>query len=237
MMQDPNLDHSKLPRHLAFIMDGNGRWARERGLERTAGHRRGARAARNVVEAALKYKISYLTLFAFSTENFNRPMDEVSFLMNLCTRSIKKFSKFFIENEIKFLAIGDMGRLPNNLLVAIENLSDATVTFSKLTVTVAINYGAKAEITNAVKKIVSKKIPESGITWETVADHLYTRELPDPDMIIRTSGEKRLSNFLLLQGAYAELYFVDKYWPDVDEKTFIEILREYAKRNRRTGTL
>ncbi|MDR3274154.1 MAG: di-trans,poly-cis-decaprenylcistransferase [Puniceicoccales bacterium] len=231
------VDFSDVPRHLAFIMDGNGRWARERGLARAVGHRRGARAARNVVEAALKYGIPHITLFAFSTENFNRPASEVSFLMRLCTRSVKKYAKFFMENGIKFLMIGDMDRLPCELQLAINQLCDATSSFTKLTLAVAINYGARAEIANAVKKIVRKRIPESDISWETVADHLYTRELPDPDMVIRTSGEKRLSNFLLMQVAYAELYFVDKYWPDVDEETFVEVLREYAKRNRRMGKL
>ncbi|MDR1256015.1 MAG: di-trans,poly-cis-decaprenylcistransferase [Puniceicoccales bacterium] len=235
MMSDLSTDYPNLPKHLAFIMDGNGRWAKERGLSRTMGHRRGVRAVKNIVKAALKYKIPYLTLYAFSTENFNRPPAEVSFLMKLCTRSMGKYKKFFIKNGIKFLMIGSVDRLPKELQLAIGDLRDATETFSELTLIVAINYGARAEIIDAIRGIVRKKIPESGITWETVADHLHTRGLPDPDMIIRTSGEKRLSNFLLLQAAYAELHFLDTYWPDVDEKTFIEVLREYARRNRRMG--
>jgi undecaprenyl diphosphate synthase len=218
-------------------MDGNGRWARERGLTRTAGHRRGVRAAKNMVQAALKYRIPYLTFYAFSTENFNRPADEVSFLMKLFLKCVEKYGKFLMGNEIKFVPIGDGNSLPKELQIAAENLRKSTSKFTKITVNVAIGYGAREEITRAVKKIVADKIPVSEITWETVADGLYTREFPDPDMIVRTSGEKRLSNFLLLQAAYSELYFIDVHWPDVGEETFLDVLREYAKRNRRMGEI
>jgi undecaprenyl diphosphate synthase len=216
-------------------MDGSGRWARERGLARTDGHRRGIRAAKNIVEAALKYGVSYVTLYAFSTENFNRPVDEVSFLFKLMAKGLKKYAKFFAENEIKFLAIGDVFRLPEELRLAIGDLQRKTTNFTKLTVSIAMAYGSRNEVTCAIREITRKKILESEITWETVAEHLYTHKLPDPDMIIRTSGEKRLSNFLLMQAAYAELHFMDINWPDVCEDTFVEVLREYATRNRRMG--
>jgi undecaprenyl diphosphate synthase len=236
-MADVTVDLSSLPRHLAFIMDGNGRWAKKRGLARTAGHLRGVRAAKNVVRAAMKYRIPTLTMYAFSTENFNRPTDEVSFLMKLFLRSVERYGKFFVDNEIRFVPIGNADVLPNGLRVALENLRESTAGFSRITVIVAIGYGAREEITSAARKIAAKRIPEAEITWATVADSLYTREFTDPDMVIRTSGEKRLSNFLLLQAAYSELYFIDAHWPDVDEDTFVDILREYAKRNRRMGEI
>jgi undecaprenyl diphosphate synthase len=216
-------------------MDGNGRWAKERGLARTAGHRRGIRAAKNVAEAALKYGVPYITLYAFSTENFNRPAEEVSHLFKLMAKGLKRYADFFMKNEIRFSAIGDANRLPSELRFAIEDLQKRTANFAKLMVSLAIAYGSRDEIVRATKEIACEKILESKISWETIAEHLYTCKLPDPDMIIRTSGEKRLSNFLLMQAAYAELHFMDVNWPDVCEETFVEILREYAARDRRMG--
>jgi undecaprenyl diphosphate synthase len=229
--------HQNLPKHLAFIMDGNGRWATKRGLRRVAGHQRGVHAAKNVVKAALKYGVPYVTLYAFSTENFNRPADEVSFLMRLFSKGIRKYAKFFVGNGIKFTAIGDMDKLPNELQCAIESLRANTANFTRLTVTVAVNYGARDEIVSAVRAIVREGISHADIGWETIVQHLHTRDLPEPDMLIRTSGEKRLSNFLLMQMAYTELHFVDKYWPDVDEGTFVDILHEYGRRIRRIGRI
>ncbi len=232
---DNTVQYSKLPSHLAFIMDGNGRWAKARNLPRSAGHQRGIRAAKNVIKAALKHHIKYITLYAFSTENFKRPQSEVTFLMNLFNKSIKKYSKFFIEHDIKFSTIGDLSKLPNKLQQAITNFQQATQNCSSLTVNIAINYGARDEILYAIKKIIHAKTEH--IDWEDVKNNLYTSDLPDPDMIIRTSGEYRLSNFLLLQAAYSELYFLKTYWPDVTEQTFVDVLNEFRNRNRRMGNI
>jgi undecaprenyl diphosphate synthase len=171
-------------------MDGNGRWAKERGLARTAGHRRGVRAAINIFEGALKYGVRHITFYAFSTENFNRPAEEVSHLLGLMAKGLKRYANSFVKNEIRFSVIGDINKLPDELQFAIEDLQQRTVNFAKLAVSVAIAYGARDEVVHATKEIVREKILGSKITWETIAKHLYTRELPDPDMIIRTSGEK-----------------------------------------------
>lgn len=224
---------TNLPTHLAFIMDGNGRWAKKRGLPRTFGHQRGVRAAKIVLQSALKYRIKYITLYAFSTENFKRPENEVTFLMNLFLKSIKKYSKFFLKNDIKFRVIGEPSRLPSELREEILSLQKSTKEASSLVVNIAINYGARNEIVRAVQHIIDSK--RSDISWKDIRENLYTADIPDPDMIVRTSGEYRLSNFLLLQAAYSELYFPEIYWPDVSEQTFADILREFQRRDRRMG--
>lgn len=217
-------------------MDGNGRWAKKRGLPRSAGHQHGIKAVKTTIKAALKYHIKYLTFYAFSTENFKRPQSEVSFLMNLFTRGIKKYTKNFVQNDIKFNTIGDLAKLPIALQESINQMQNETKNCSSLVVNIAVNYGARDEIVHAVQKIISNQQIDS-IDWQMIKNNLYTFDIPDPDMIIRTSGEQRLSNFLLLQAAYSELYFVDAYWPDVTEETFVDILNEYSKRNRRMGNV
>lgn len=229
------LEHSSLPTHLAFIMDGNGRWAQKRGLPRIAGHQRGVRAAKIVLQSAMKYRIKYITLYAFSTENFNRPQSEVTFLMNLFRRSIKKYFKFFTKNDVKFRTIGDISKLPDDLQQAILKLQQKTADASSLVVNVALNYGARDEIVHAVQQLLDSK--KDHVSWQDIRDNLYTAPTPDPDMIVRTSGEYRLSNFLLLQAAYSELYFLKTYWPDVTEQTFIDIIQEFQKRDRRMGRI
>lgn len=224
-----------LPTHLAFIMDGNGRWAQQRGLPRTFGHQRGVRAAKIVLQSARKYNIKYITLFAFSTENFKRPQSEVSFLMNLFIKSIKRYSKFFLQHDIKFCTLGDLSKLPIELQQAIFGLQSQTKHCTSLVANIAINYGARDEIVRAVQNLIDKK--QVSVSWENIRNNLYTASTPDPDMIVRTSGEYRLSNFLLLQAAYSELYFPHIYWPDVTEQTFVEVLEEFRKRNRRMGNI
>ncbi len=228
-----NIQNSTLPTHLAFIMDGNGRWAQQRNLPRTAGHQRGVNAAKIVIQSALKFHIKYITLYTFSTENFRRPQSEVSFLMTLFTKTVKKYSKIFIKHDIKFNTFGNLSKLPITLQNAIINLQKNTANCSSLTVNIAINYGAHEEIVQAVQKAIDNK--ENNVQWSTIQKYLYTHDIPDPDMIIRTSGECRLSNFLLLQAAYSELYFIKTYWPDVNEQTFVEILNEFSRRSRRMG--
>lgn len=228
-------EQSALPTHLAFIMDGNGRWAQQRGLPRTFGHQRGVRAAKIVLQSARKYNIKYITLFAFSTENFKRPQSEVSFLMNLFIKSIKRYSKFFLQHDIKFCTLGDLSKLPIELQQAIFGLQSQTKHCTSLVANIAINYGARDEIVRAVQNLIDKK--QVSVSWENIRNNLYTASTPDPDMIVRTSGEYRLSNFLLLQAAYSELYFPHIYWPDVTEQTFVEVLEEFRKRNRRMGNI
>lgn len=228
-------EQSALPTHLAFIMDGNGRWAQQRGLPRTFGHQRGVRAAKIVLQSARKYNIKYITLFAFSTENFKRPQSEVSFLMSLFIKSIKRYSKFFLQHDIKFCTLGDLSKLPIELQQAIFGLQSQTKHCTSLVANIAINYGARDEIVRAVQNLIDKK--QVSVSWENIRNNLYTASIPDPDMIVRTSGEYRLSNFLLLQAAYSELYFPHIYWPDVTEQTFVEVLEEFRKRNRRMGNI
>lgn len=222
-----------LPRHVAIIMDGNGRWAKARGLPRLMGHKKGAEVVREILQAAAQAGVEFLTLYAFSSENWNRPKSEVDSLMKLLLSAIKKYSKDFVKNEIRLRTIGDISKLPQNCVEALEDLKQKTQNFTKSNLVLALNYGSRDELLRAIAKMSQKGIANP--TWADLAQNLDTFGIPDPDFVIRTSGEMRLSNYLLLQAAYAELYFTDVLWPDFDKKEFQKALNEYAKRERRYG--
>ncbi|MDR2603064.1 MAG: di-trans,poly-cis-decaprenylcistransferase [Puniceicoccales bacterium] len=229
---------SRIPVHVAFIMDGNGRWAQARGLPRHEGHRRGATVVKKILRIAEKKGIKYATFFAFSSENFSRPESEVNFLMNLFEKFLKKYGKTLCEKEIRFRAIGNLWQLPFNLQFAIENLTQNTARFDRFHLTMALNYGARSEVIQAIGNLLKNKDVDVGnLTWEDFEQYLYTKDLPDPDLIIRTSGEQRLSNFLLLQSAYAELYFTKTHWPDFNEEEFLLAIEDYGTRERRMGKI
>ncbi|MDR2778687.1 MAG: di-trans,poly-cis-decaprenylcistransferase [Puniceicoccales bacterium] len=229
---------SCVPVHIAFIMDGNGRWAQAHGLPRYEGHRKGASVLKKVLRIAEKNGIKYVTFFAFSSENFSRPKPEVDFLMNLFERFLKKYHKILCEKKIRFRAIGNLLQLPINLQFAIEELTQNTAHFDSFHITIALNYGARNEVIQAIGNLLEDKdIKVKKLTWEGFEQYLYTKDLPDPDLIIRTSGEQRLSNFLLLQSAYAELYFTKTYWPDFNEKELLSAIKDYGARERRMGKI
>ena len=228
-----------IPNHIAVIMDGNGRWAKKKGKERIQGHKKGILSVRKLVEEASKINISYLTLFAFSTENWKRPKNEVSTLMDLIVLSLDKELKTIIDNKIKLNAIGDMNSLPDEVKKKLKETIEKTKNNKKLTLTIAINYGGKEEITNAVNTIINKVkkniILEEKVDEELINTHLYSNNLPDVDLLIRTSGEKRISNFLLWKISYAELYFTNILWPEFNKNDFYEAIINYQKRERRFG--
>jgi undecaprenyl diphosphate synthase len=227
-----------IPTHVALIMDGNGRWARARGLPRSEGHRRGAMVVGDILRVARDIGIGYVTLYAFSTENFSRPAAEVTFLMGLFEKFLRKHRGAFVKNSVRFRAIGDLEKLPKSLRTTVEKLVETTAACGAFNVTVALNYGARGEIVQAVKAIVADgRISADCLCWDVVRQHLDTADLPDPDLIIRTSGEQRLSNFLLLQSAYAELYFTKTHWPDFDGKCFLAAIDDYKHRKRRMGNV
>jgi undecaprenyl diphosphate synthase len=228
-----------LPKHVAIIMDGNGRWAKQRGLLRSLGHERGTRAVRETVEGAAKIGIKNLTLYAFSTENWNRPKLEVQTLMKLLVSSLKKEINTLQDNNIKLSAIGNLDRLPGKVYKELSEAMNATANNNRMTLTLALSYGAREELVNAVKSI-SLKVKNNIISPDNIDDnlineHIYTRNMPDVDLLIRTSGEQRISNFLLWQIAYAELYFTDILWPDFNEDELFKALYSYQKRERRFG--
>ncbi len=227
------------PRHIAIIMDGNGRWARKRGLPRTVGHRYGADAVQRTVEAAAEMKLQYLTLFAFSSENWQRPKDEVTELMGLLKKYLKKELQGLIDNNIRFRVIGDKDRFANDIVTLIEQTEEQTKANTGLNFNVALGYGARQEMINAARVLANEvklgiRSIES-IDGETFSSNLLTTGIPDPDMIIRTSGEQRLSNFMLWQAAYAELYFIDKFWPDFGKQDLMAAVEEFKQRERRYG--
>ena len=228
-----------IPNHIAVIMDGNGRWAKKKGKERIQGHKKGILSVRKLVEEASKINISYLTLFAFSTENWKRPKNEVSTLMDLIVLSLDKELKTIIDNKIKLNAIGDINSLPKEVKKKLKETIEKTKNNRKLTLTIAINYGGKEEITNAVNTIINKVkkniILEEKVDEELINTHLYSNNLPDVDLLIRTSGEKRISNFLLWKISYAELYFTNILWPEFSKNDFYKAIINYQKRERRFG--
>ncbi len=226
-------DMKSVPVHIAIIMDGNGRWAQKRGLPRTEGHREGVKTVKRIVKAASDSGVRYLTLYAFSTENWKRSKEEVNFLLNLFAEAVRGYLDELKQNNVRLKFIGDIQSLPYFLRKVIEYAESATKKDTGLTLNIAINYGGRREIVQAVKKICKERIEE--IDEENFSDYLYTAGQPDPDIIIRTSGEKRLSNFLLYQSSYSELFFTDTLWPDFTEDEFLEILGEYSKRKRKFG--
>ena len=228
-----------LPRHVAIIMDGNGRWAKKRLLNRVRGHEKGADAVRGIVRTCRELKIQVLTLYAFSTENWQRPAAEIKALMGLLKKFLTEEEQQLKQNNIRLEVIGQPERLPDDVQAIIHQVRSATAANDGLLLNLALSYGGRTEIVDMVRAIAAKvaagTLQPEAIDEDLVADHLYTRHLPDPDLMIRTSGEMRISNFLLWQIAYAELYFCDTYWPDFDEEELQLALAEYARRQRRFG--
>jgi undecaprenyl diphosphate synthase len=232
------IDASRVaPQHVAIIMDGNGRWAQERGLSRQAGHRAGTENLRRVIEAFAERNVRYLTLFAFSTENWKRPRREVNPLLRLAGRVIDRELQALHENNVRLLHIGSLDPLSGDLQRRVRNAIELTKDNTGLTVCVAFNYGGRAEIIDAVKRVVEEGRSPDEIDETTFARYLNPHGLPDPDLVIRTAGEMRLSNFLIWQAAYAEYYFTSAYWPDFDEREVERALDSYAQRDRRFGGL
>jgi len=233
------IDKKNLPKHIAIIMDGNGRWAKERGKRRVFGHENGVHAVRTTVENCAKIGVDCLTLYTFSTENWKRPKLEVDTLMKLLVASLKKELKTFIKNNIRLNTIGDITSLPKKAFKELEEVMEKTKNHTGMTLTLALSYGAREEITNAIRQI-GTKVKNNIISIENIDEtiintHLYTHDLPDVDLLIRTSGEHRISNFLLWQIAYAELYFVDVFWPDFRGEHLAQAIKSYQNRERRFG--
>lgn len=233
------LHPESLPNHLAIIMDGNGRWAKQKGFLRIIGHENGAKSVRTTVETCTKLGIKNLTLYAFSTENWNRPKLEVDSLMKLLVKSLKRELKTFIKHEIALNAIGNLSSLPTSVQKELNEVIDKTKSNRKMTLTLALSYGAREEIINATKQICEKVknniISIANIDESIINEHLYTHNLPDVDLVIRTSGEQRISNFLLWQIAYAEFYFTEVLWPDFTQDHLCQALLSYQNRERRFG--
>ena len=236
---DINIDIERLPKHIAIIMDGNGRWAKRRNQPRVFGHRQGAKSVRKVVEGAARLGVNNLTLYAFSTENWNRPKHEIKTLMKLLISALKNELGLMMKNNIRLNTIGHTNMMPNNVQQEMQEDLEQTKKNTGLVLTLALSYGARQEILRAVQEI-SYKVKNNIISFENVDDniinkHLYTQNLPDVDLLIRTSGEVRISNFLLWQIAYAELYFTDELWPDFNETSLHKAIADYQKRERRFG--
>jgi len=229
------LDPSGLPRHVAIIMDGNGRWALRRGLPRVAGHKRGAETVRRITEVCRQLGVSVLTLYAFSDENWGRPKQEIGFLMDMLGSFLKAEIATMKANGIKFRTIGRIERLPSSVQSWVEKAMGETAANTGLVLNLALSYGGRGEILEAVRRSAAAGGAAEPLTEEVFASYLDTAGLPDPDLIIRTSGEKRISNFLLWQAAYAELYFTDTLWPDFGEANLLEALIDYQGRQRRFG--
>lgn len=239
MILEEHINKDNLPKHLAIIMDGNGRWAKQKGMLRAFGHEKGTKSVRETVESCAKLGIKNLTLYAFSTENWNRPKLEVDTLMNLLIKSLKKELKTLQKNEIKLNSIGNLSLLPTTAHKELLEVINKTKENKRMTLTLALSYGSREELVSAIKTI-SDKVKNNIISPESIDEtiinqHLYTHNLPDVDLLIRTSGEHRISNFLLWQIAYAELYFTDVLWPDFREQHLYEAIISYQKRERRFG--
>jgi len=230
---------ANLPTHVAVIMDGNGRWAKERGLPRVEGHRQGAESVKNVVKAAGELGIKFITLYAFSVENWNRPKDEVDTLMKYLLRFLKRELAEMSKNNIRLQAIGQLWRLPENIQEQLQKTMQATAKNNGITLTLALSYGGRTEIVDAVRQIAQEvkagKLDAGEINEQVIAHHLYTHGTPDPDLLIRTSGEMRVSNFLLWQISYAEFVITKTLWPDFGKREFYAALEEYSQRQRRYG--
>lgn len=236
-MYKEQIDTNRIPQHVAIIMDGNGRWAKAKGMERTMGHQAGAETVHDITTAATKLGIKYLTLYTFSTENWNRPEAEVSALMALLLKHLEE--ELFVKNNVRFRTIGDIERLPENVQVAIRGLEERTKDNTATCLVLALSYSSKWEMTKAVAEIAEKvkngEIKSDEITEDTISSHLTTNFMPDPDLMIRTGGEQRLSNYLLWQCAYSEFYFTDTFWPDFKEEDLCKAIVDYQNRQRRFG--
>lgn len=234
-----NIDERKLPQHVAIIMDGNGRWAKDRGKFRIFGHQNGVKAVREATEASAELGIKYLTLYAFSTENWNRPQLEVIALMELLVSTIRKETATLMKNNIRLMAIGNMQDLPAKCFKELTAAIEETKNNTRMTLVLALSYSSKWDITKAVKTIAQKVkdglIEVESITHNTIDEHLSTKDIPSPELMIRTSGEHRISNFLLWELAYSEFYFTDKLWPDFNREDLYEAVLDYQQRERRFG--
>ena len=235
------LDMNRIPEHIAIILDGNGRWAKKRGLPRTAGHTQGAKNIETISRAAYKMGVKYLTIYVFSTENWTRPQSEVDAIMKLLNNYLSDCLKNAKKNNMQVRIIGDKTRLSEDMQENIAKLEEVSKQYDGLNLNVAINYGSRDEIVRATKKIATKvkdgEIDPNDITIDMISENLDTKEIPDPDLLIRTSGEERLSNYLLWQLAYSEFYFTDVPWPDFSKKDLEEAIEEYGRRNRRYGNV
>ena len=227
----------RIPAHVGIIMDGNGRWAEQRGLPRIEGHRRGAERSREIIDVSIELGIQCLTLYAFSTENWQRPQSEVSILMKILESYLKNEFLVLIRKNVVFRAIGEIWRLPENIQALIRSIEEKSADNTGMNLVAALSYSSRSEILRAVKKIVDAKVNPEDLTENFFSFQLDTAGLPQPDLIIRTSGERRLSNFLLWQSAYAELYFADTLWPDFDREEFILAIQDFQSRERRFGKI
>ena len=230
------IDKNRLPQHVAIIMDGNGRWAKAKGKDRSYGHQEGVVSVRKVVEAATTVGLKYLTMYTFSTENWNRPEAEVQALMSLLVAAIHRETPDLMKNNVRLMAIGNLDRLPADAYATLQNCIAQTSANTGVTLILALSYSARWEITEAVKRLVQKgELKPEQIDSELISRHLTTHFMPDPDLLIRTGGELRLSNYMLWQCAYSELYFCDTYWPDFREEELRKAICDYQKRERRFG--
>ncbi len=229
--------NDNIPRHVAIIMDGNGRWAEQQGQERLYGHGRGVESVRSVVQTAVELGVEYLTIYAFSTENWGRPAQEVDGLMSLLSQTILAETDALATNGVRMRFIGNLEGLPANLQDTLRQAEQTPIEQVRMTLVIALNYSSRWEIARAVQWIVAEGRTSDEITESLIADHLATRGIPDPELLIRTSGEQRLSNFLLWQLSYTELYFTPTLWPDFDGKAFSEAIRAYTLRDRRFGRI
>lgn len=228
-----------VPQHLAVTMDGNGRWARQRGRPRTYGHSEGIKALRRLVELCIRHGVAYVTVFSFSSENWSRPQSEIKFIFSLLEKFVETDLDRLMRNNVRVRVLGNRAGLKPSLVSLIERVEQSTSGNSGLQLQVAFNYGGRADIVGAARQL-AEKVASGGLAPEDIDEHMFsnhllTKDIPDPDVLLRTSGEHRISNFLLWQAAYSELVFVDSYWPDFNEATFIKVLEEYARRERRFG--
>lgn len=237
MSYKAQIDPKRIPMHVAIIMDGNGRWATARGWDRSVGHQQGVETVRRITTAASDLGVKYLTLYTFSTENWNRPPEEVAALMSLIFTSLEE--ELFMRNNVRLRIVGDLGRLPEDVRTSLEELTARTAENSGMTLVLALSYSARWEITEAARKIAARiakgELALQDITEKTITKALTTSFMPDPDLLIRTGGELRLSNYLLWQCAYSELYFCDTFWPDFNEEAFYAAVADYQSRERRFG--
>ena len=232
-----HIDSERIPQHVAIIMDGNGRWAKQRGLHRNMGHQQGVETVKRITELSTRIGIKYLTLYTFSTENWSRPSDEVAALMGLVLDSLEE--EIFMANNVRFRMIGDADRLPQAVRDRIRQCEERTSGNTKMTMVIAMSYSSRWEITNATRELATMvkdgKLMPDDITEQTISNHLTTAFMPDPDLLIRTGGELRLSNYMMWQCAYSELYFCDTYWPDFTEDEMLKAISDYQQRERRYG--
>ena len=231
------LDMTRIPQHIAIIMDGNGRWATERGLDRSEGHKEGVEAVRRITSECTRLGVKFLTLYTFSTENWNRPADEVAALMGLVLTSLE--DEIFMKNNVRFRVVGDRSRIPDVVNRKLAQTEEHTAKNDTMTMVVALSYSSKLELTDVTRQIAQEvkdgKLKVEDITEDTINDRLWTNFMPDPELLIRTGGELRISNYLLWQIAYSELYFCDTYWPDFDEQCLHRAIANYQSRQRRFG--